>query len=734
MAIVSILGYYISKKSIQEQTFSKLTAIRNSKAQEITRYFQTLHHLASCISENTVTVDAFERFNHAYNLIKNNRHSSIQNLETLEQHRNNYFYNLYREKDVSAPLEKNNFLKYLPKNKEAIILQTYRNDTNLKSNALLNDYALALKDYQPFFKSFEKHTDFGDLLLTNSKTGEIIYSVNNTSDLGGCLLSDSLCKTNLAVLFNKLRFLKEPRVEVIDYQSYFPSNFEQKAFMACPIFKDGENIGVLSLRIPIDSINKIMTFNSEWELNGLGKTGETYLFGDDYTTRSASRFFTENPSQFLELVSKLGYQQSQIEEIRHSNSTIKTIEIKTDATLGAIKGETKTKIFKDYRGKEILSAYMPLPILQFKWGITAKIDTEEAFENIETLKHFVIYSFLIVFFIIVILSYIISLVVTKPINELTNTAKALSNGNFEALIKINQKDEIGVLAESFQDMRNKIVQLISNLRSVNENLEEKQKEIFDSIRYARKIQDNILASAELLHENLPDYFVYFNPKDIVSGDFYWGINAVNHKEINSQVPKNKNEIFYLAVCDSTGHGIPGAFMSLLNVSFLNEAITEKHLHEPNDIFNYVRHSLIKTFTNEENKDGMDGILLKIEKGNQIISFAAGNNKPILVRDNTYICLEADKMAIGKGIRTEPFNLYTIETQPNDMLYLISDGFPDQFGGDLNKKYKYRNLYEYIVSIHTLPLSEQKNALSNEFDQWKGFNDQVDDVIVFGIRF
>jgi len=333
---------------------------------------------------------------------------------------------------------------------------------------------------------------------------------------------------------------------------------------------------------------------------------------------------------------------------------------------------------------------MPLNILQFKWGIAAEIDTSEAFENIETLKYFIIYSFLFVSIITIILSYIISSYVTKPINALSITAKELSNGNFETLIHIKQKDEIGLLAESFTEMRNKIVHLISHLRIVNDNLEEKQKEIFDSIRYARKIQDNILASDELLNENLPEHFIYFNPKDIVSGDFYWGIKTAHNKEINEHNLDNGHSAFYLAVCDSTGHGIPGAFMSLLNVSFLNEAIIEKHLHKPNDILNDVRQSLIKTFTNEENKDGMDGILLKIEKGNNILTFSAGNNRPILIRNNTYMLLEADKMAIGKGIKTDPFTLYTIETQANDMLYLISDGFPDQFGGELNKKYKYKN--------------------------------------------
>jgi serine phosphatase RsbU (regulator of sigma subunit) len=734
MAIVSILGYYIAKKSIQEQTFSKLTTIRNSKAQEITRYFQTLHNLSSCISENEVTVEAFERFNNAFISIKKTNQLNELELKKLLDSRDDYFYNQYVAKDVSEPLEKNTFLNYLPKNKEALILQNYRNDSNLKSNQALIEYQKALNDYQPFFKSFEKHTDFGNLLLINSKTGDIIYSVNNASSLGGSLLNDSLSKTNLAALFSKLRHLKEPKVEVIDYQSYFPSNFEQKAFMACPIFKNNENIGVLALRVPIDTINKIMTFNNQWELNGLGKTGETYLFGNHYKMRSNSRFLIENPSEFLNSLSKLGYQKSQIEEIRHSNSTIKNITIKTTATVVAINGKTNTKIITDYRGKEVLSAYMPLNILQFKWGITAKIETAEAFENIEVLKHLIIYSFLFVFLITVILSYIISSYVTKPINALSDTAKELSNGNFEALIKIKQKDEIGLLAESFAEMRNKIVTLISNLRIVNGNLEEKQKEIFDSIRYARKIQDNILASAELLNENLPDYFVYFNPKDIVSGDFYWAIKTSNEIATKNSNTTLENTAFYLAVCDSTGHGIPGAFMSLLNVSFLNEAIIEKNITETNEILNDVRQSLIKTFSNEENKDGMDGILVKFEQGKNRLTFSAANNKPILVRNNEYILLDADKMAIGKGIKSDSFNTYSIETQPNDMLYLISDGFPDQFGGDLNKKYKYKKLYEYLVSINSLPLSEQKNALSTEFDNWKKQNDQTDDVIVFGIRF
>jgi serine phosphatase RsbU (regulator of sigma subunit) len=257
-------------------------------------------------------------------------------------------------------------------------------------------------------------------------------------------------------------------------------------------------------------------------------------------------------------------------------------------------------------------------------------------------------------------------------------------------------------------------------------LEEKNKEILDSIHYARTIQQTLLAQAAFLQEHLPEHFVFFKPKDIVSGDFYW--STVIHE------PGPAQGDVYLAVCDSTGHGVPGAFMSLLNISFLNEAINEKNIFEPNEVFNHVRERLIDTISKEGGKDGMDGILVRIDAQRKKVQYAAANNSPVLVHNNELTILNADKMPVGKGERTGTFVLYEIDVQPGDTLYLYTDGYADQFGGPKGKKFKYKQLDDLIFGNHQRSSEEQKQLLEQTFTEWKGNLEQIDDVLVIGIRF
>jgi serine phosphatase RsbU (regulator of sigma subunit) len=257
--------------------------------------------------------------------------------------------------------------------------------------------------------------------------------------------------------------------------------------------------------------------------------------------------------------------------------------------------------------------------------------------------------------------------------------------------------------------------------SLNE-VEEKNKEILDSITYAQRIQKALLASDSILKKNLPEHFVLFNPKDIVSGDFYWACEA--HGK------------FYFIIADSTGHGVPGAFMSLLNISFLNEAINEKNIQKPNDILAHVRSRLIASLaiegSAEGGNDGMDCILMCLNKNKLEVSCA--HNPLLMIVNGELVEIAADKIPVGKSVKNEmPFTLHSIDLKKGDILYAFTDGFADQFGGPNGKKLKYKQLCSTLLQNKDLSLQTQKENLLKLFSDWKGTLEQVDDVLIAGIR-
>lgn len=257
------------------------------------------------------------------------------------------------------------------------------------------------------------------------------------------------------------------------------------------------------------------------------------------------------------------------------------------------------------------------------------------------------------------------------------------------------------------------------LKNAFDVIAEKNKDITDSINYARRIQQALLASEDMLKRNLKEYFVLYKPKDIVSGDFYWAVE--------------KNSCFYLAVCDSTGHGVPGAFMSLLNISFLNEAISEKNISQPNEVFNHTRKRLVENISSDGAQDGMDGILICFDKNKKEISYSAANNAPTIVKKGVLTELASDHMPIGLADTMSDFKHETLNLEAGTVLYLYTDGYADQFGGEKGKKFKYKQLQEKLVEISDKPLTEQKKILEETFDNWKGNNEQTDDVLIIGIK-
>ena len=256
-------------------------------------------------------------------------------------------------------------------------------------------------------------------------------------------------------------------------------------------------------------------------------------------------------------------------------------------------------------------------------------------------------------------------------------------------------------------------------------IEHKHQEIVDSVNYAKRIQRALLASEKLLQNNLPDYFILFKPKDIVSGDFYWASSLSNGS-------------FAFVTADSTGHGVPGAIMSILNISSLNEAISAKSLLAPNEILDETRRRIMEHMANdgsaEGGKDGMDAVICNFNFQQNKLEFAAANNPLWLYRGEEIIEYKADKMPIGKPMgELKPFSKQEIELQKNDLIITLTDGFPDQFGGEKGKKFMYKPLKELIFANKQKPLIEIKQILHDTFVNWLGTEEQVDDVLIVGVR-
>ncbi len=262
-------------------------------------------------------------------------------------------------------------------------------------------------------------------------------------------------------------------------------------------------------------------------------------------------------------------------------------------------------------------------------------------------------------------------------------------------------------------------------------IEEKQKEIIDSINYSKRIQNSFLPTESDINESFPGSFVIYKPKDIVSGDFYWMMDSRNYTTIQ----KNFRSI---AVADCTGHGVPGAILSMLGSSILNQAILDKHVMSSANLLDFLNSELKKNLRSKSNeiiRDGMDIGCCIIFNDTLKMQFSGANNPCWIIRENTIIELKANKQAVTAAIEenAQSFTLTEFQLQKNDQIFLFTDGYADQFGGPKGKKFKYKQLEKTLIESTIYSAHEQKNYILNKFSEWKGDLEQVDDVCIVGLR-
>lgn len=260
------------------------------------------------------------------------------------------------------------------------------------------------------------------------------------------------------------------------------------------------------------------------------------------------------------------------------------------------------------------------------------------------------------------------------------------------------------------------------VEEIKKIIEIKHQEVTDSIHYAKRIQQAILTSDEYWNTISKENFVYFLPKDVVSGDFYW---AYHSEETNTSI---------WAAADCTGHGVPGAFMSMIGNAFLNEIVIENKVEEPDKILNKMREKILQSLGGHEGqKDGMDIALCAWNKNENKITFSGANNPIYILNEDSFEEVKGDKQPVGLHSIMNPFTLHEINAKKGDTIVIFSDGYADQFGGERGKKYKYKTFKQFLQKNITLSMKEQHDALNQEFLRWKGSLEQIDDVVVVGIK-
>ena len=268
-------------------------------------------------------------------------------------------------------------------------------------------------------------------------------------------------------------------------------------------------------------------------------------------------------------------------------------------------------------------------------------------------------------------------------------------------------------------------ELQSTINTLKYEIHRQRRELTESIRYASYIQKALLPSTGSFKKLLPDHFILFQPRDIVSGDFYW-------------IAKKKSEII-VAVADCTGHGVPGAFMSILGITTLNEVVGRGNYTSAGSILNQLREGIMKALSQTgeeyEQKDGIDMALCVLDMKSNSFQYAGAFNPLYVIQNNKLVEIDGDKMPIGIAAEEEKsFVTHRFSLEPGSIVYLFSDGFVDQFGGPNGKKFKYQPFRNLLLKIHNMPMYKQKEELFYAFENWRGNYPQLDDLLIVGFRY
>ncbi|MFA6233515.1 MAG: HAMP domain-containing protein [Bacteroidota bacterium] len=409
-------AYESARAALEEVTFQRLTAVRESRRLQIEHYFERIRSDVISYSHDQLIIRAARSLTDAF-----------------------------------APLAQSG------RDREQLAAKVKRADRGGKpSDPLLSGLIDIMHTYDPDIRAHFRQHGYYDVFIVGPN-GDVVYTVKREIDFGTNLLHGPYRHSNIAAVFRAAASSRTHQfARFVDFEPYEPSGQVPASFVASPVYDAERIIGVLIFQISITDINTVMTENSNWLRGGLGESGETYIVGTDYRMRNDSRFFIEQPQAYLRTLAKAGTDTSIINSIREHHTSVLLQEVRTEATESALRGNTDTRNVLDYRGVRVLSSFAPLNIPDLHWVMLSEIDEIEAFRSVYTLREQLILSGLIILLFAVGLGFFISQTISRPIHQLTTVTERFGRGDLNNRADVRVRDEIGLLAQTFNTMADKI--------------------------------------------------------------------------------------------------------------------------------------------------------------------------------------------------------------------------------------------------------------------------------------
>jgi methyl-accepting chemotaxis protein len=509
---MGMIGYRSAKDTLQEKSFDSMTALMEARKSQIEDYFQTIRQQVETFSQNLMVVEAMQDFKTSFKTVPTELAIEPDQQSINDQGLENYYLNEFLprlNKNLVQPRSLNDFWPNRSETQTLQHLYISGNAHPLGSKDNLNDpgdgslYSQHHAQYHPIIRNFLKQFGYYDIFLIDDETGDIVYSVFKEMDYATSLKTGPYRNTNFARVFQEAALATEASfVKLVDFEPYEPSYNAPAAFIASPIFKDGQRIGVLVFQMPIDRINAVMTANGRWKETGLGDSGETYLVGKDGLMRSQSRFLIEDKQNYLAALKRNGVSVATLSQIDNLDTSILQQPVETATSKAAFSGGIQQAIISDYRDVPVFSVAGPIGITDMNWVIVAEEDRDEVFEQIYRLQTTFIIVSIVIIVAVILIAVLLARAITKPVNSAAALFERLSQGEGDLTQRMDDqgKDEVAHMGRSFNLFINHIHGLI--------------RDIVANIQILNSAVENVTAMAD----NLSNQAVSINKRANTVGD------------------------------------------------------------------------------------------------------------------------------------------------------------------------------------------------------------------------